>query len=59
MRNYKQCPECGTYDTERVHTEQFTDMLERTRICNECPTQFTNKYDLFEQEVDDVPGAEG
>lgn len=59
MMNYNECPECGAYDTERVHTEQFTDMLECTRICNECPTQFTNKYSLFEQAVDAVPGTTG
>lgn len=46
------CPECDGSDTERVHTEWYSDMVEETRICNECPTQFTNKYDLFEQETD-------
>lgn len=29
-------------------------MLEETRICNDCPAQFTNKYDLFEQETDNT-----
>jgi len=51
----KQCPDCDSFDTERVHTEWFTDMLEETRICNDCPAQFRNKYDLFEQSLDEVP----
>ncbi len=55
MIQFNECPECGTYDTERVHMEQFTKTIECTRICNVCPTQFTNKYDLFTQAVDDVP----
>lgn len=55
MQERKECTECGTYDTERVHTECYSDMIEEVRICNECPTQFTNKYRLFEQETDEVP----
>lgn len=49
-----ECPECGTHDTKKVHVEWMTDMLEEVRICNECPAQFTNKYDLFDQETDSV-----
>lgn len=61
MIRFNECPECGTFDTERVHMEQFSKMLECTRICNECPAQFRNKYDLFKQAVDDAPmmGEEG
>lgn len=57
MKRYKRCPECESFDTKRVHTEWFTDGIEETRICNDndCPTQFTNKYRLFEQEIDEVP----
>jgi hypothetical protein len=51
----KRCPDCDGFDTERVHTEWFTDMLEETRICNDCPAQFRNKYSLFEQSLDEVP----
>jgi len=54
MMDRSQCPDCGAYDTERVHTEWMTDMLEEVRICNECPAQFTNKYNLFEQEIDEI-----
>lgn len=52
MKQQAQCPECDSFDTERVHTEWYSDMVEGIRICNNCPTQYTNKYDLFEQEVD-------
>jgi protein-arginine kinase activator protein McsA len=54
MNQRYQCPECDRMDSERVHTEWYTDMVEEVRICNNCPTQFTNRYSLFEQEVDDV-----
>jgi hypothetical protein len=54
MNNHKRCPECEGYDTERVHTEWFNDMLEEIRICNKCPVQFTNKYSLFEKENDEA-----
>ena len=48
------CSECGSFDTKRVHTEWFSDMVEEVRICNECPTQFTNCYSLFEKRTDEV-----
>lgn len=55
MNRYNRCPNCDSTNTEKVHTEQFTDMLEQVFVCNECPTQYTAKYDLFAREVDDVP----
>ena len=54
MRSRQQCPECRATDTERVHTEWYTDMIEETRICDQCDSQFTNSYDLFEQSVDEI-----
>ena len=60
MMDRQQCPECYSYDTERVHTDWFTDMVKEVRICNNCPAQIVNKYDLFEQKAqyhnpEDVP----
>jgi len=60
MLDRRQCPDCDSYDTERVHTEWFMDMVEEIRICNDCPAQIVNKFDLFEQEpqyhhAEDVP----
>jgi RNA polymerase subunit RPABC4/transcription elongation factor Spt4 len=55
MMDKKECPNCGYLETERVHTEWYSDLVEETRICSDCDTQFTNSYDLFEQAVDDVP----
>lgn len=52
--NRRHCTECGSFDTERVHVEWFTDGVEEIRICHECPAQFTNKYHLFEQTTDDT-----
>jgi len=54
MRSRRQCPECRTTDTERVHTEWGQDMVEEVRICDQCRSQYTNKYELFEQSVDEV-----
>ena len=44
MHDHKRCPECDDFDTKVVHTEWFSDMVERTRICNSCPTQYTVSY---------------
>jgi len=55
MMDRTECPSCGHFETERVHTEWYSDLVEETRICSDCDTQFTNSYDLFEQAVDDVP----
>jgi len=44
MNNHKHCPECDSINTEVVHTEWFSDMVERVRICNECPTEWTVSY---------------
>jgi len=54
MFSNQQCPECESFDTERVHTEWFVRYLEETRICGDCPTQWTNTYELAEKETDFV-----
>jgi len=48
------CPECESPDTECVHTEWYSDMVEETRICNDCPTQFTNQFGFDHQKTDIV-----
>lgn len=48
-----ECPECGSHDTERVHTEWMVDGLEEVRICNECPVQYTNCFGLSHQRRDE------
>ena len=52
--NRNRCPNCGSFDTKRVHNEWFTDMVEVTRICNDCPAQFRNCYRMYEQELDEI-----
>jgi len=49
------CPDCGSHETERVHVEWGREMIEETRICRDCPAQFTNAYDLFDQRVEEAP----
>ena len=44
MYNHEQCPNCESPDTECVHTEVFTDFIERVRICNNCPTEYVVDY---------------
>ena len=55
MTRHHECPDCGSHGTERVHIEWYSDMIEETRICNECISQFLNSYNLFDQEVQEVP----
>jgi len=45
MSDPKQCPNCGSYNTERVHVEWYTYEVEEVRICNDCPTEYTLIYD--------------
>lgn len=54
MTNKDKCPECGSYDTETVHSEFRLDTAEQVRICNGCPTQYTVEYGNPIIEVDDV-----
>lgn len=42
--NPEECPECGSMNTKRVHTEHYTDEVEVTRVCKECPTQYDVSY---------------
>ena len=44
MNDHKRCPECDALDTEVVFTDWYNDMVERTRVCNECPTQWVVSY---------------
>jgi len=44
MRTHERCPNCESYDVEVVHTEWYSDYVERVKICKECPCQFTVSY---------------
>lgn len=44
MSEHKRCPNCDSLDVEVVHTEWYHDYVERIKICNECPTEFTVNY---------------
>jgi Zn-dependent oligopeptidase len=39
-----ECPECGSWETERVNVEWWSDQVQVTRICNDCPTQYDVMY---------------
>jgi len=51
MRYRIECPECESHDTKRVHVEWMTEGVEETRICTDCPTQYTNQMDIFDRDV--------
>ena len=55
MFERSECPECGCHDTERVFVDWWTDEVQETRICNECPTQYTINYGNPRVETDEVP----
>ena len=44
LDEHKRCPECDTYDREVVYTEWYAGYVERVRICEECPAQYTVNY---------------
>jgi len=50
MNDRRCCPDCGDFESERVHTEWFNDGMEEVRICGSCDTQYTNRLYLHEQE---------
>ena len=53
MRDYRQCTECRTTDTERVFIDTQRDQIEEVRIC-ECGTQYTNVWMFEVQRTDEV-----
>lgn len=48
----RECPCCGSHDTDRAHTEWLARTVEEVRICNNCPVQFTNTFGRMEHRVD-------
>ena len=47
----KLCPECGEYETERVHVEWQVDLVVEVRICNNCGAEYENRFGDPMQEV--------
>jgi len=48
MDSHRHCPNCDSTATEVVHTEYYSDTIERVRICRDCPVQYTVEYGLPE-----------
>lgn len=55
-----ECPNCGRLKTEKVDVTWYADDVEETRICNECPTQYTLSFGqpviVDERQVGDFDG---
>jgi hypothetical protein len=41
MTEHKRCPECESYNSEKVWTDERDMEFVVTRICNDCPTEWT------------------
>lgn len=49
-----ECPECnGRNDTENVFTDDWTEVIKKTWICNGCDIQFTETYWKEEVAIDE------
>lgn len=55
MKRWNKCPNCGNYETDHVHTETYSDMIERVVVCHDCSVQFTAKFSLFDRQIDMGP----
>jgi protein-arginine kinase activator protein McsA len=44
MSEHRGCPNCESLTVEVVHTEWYTDAVERVKICEDCPAQWTVVY---------------
>jgi hypothetical protein len=56
MQNRKRCVVCDSLDTNHLHVEQFSYMIEIVRGCENCQSQFINEYSLcdrYELETDE------
>jgi len=59
MNDPERCPECESFNTERVHLESYTDEIVSTRICHTCPVQYDVSYgDPIKQNVINPDGQE-
>jgi transcriptional regulator NrdR family protein len=50
--NREQCPICLSQDTDQVDVQWESDIVHEMRVCSNCPAEFRNSYDLFEQASD-------
>jgi hypothetical protein len=48
-RKRNRCVLCDSFDTERLHIEWFSDMIEEVRGCNNCRNQFVNEYSMSDR----------
>lgn len=44
MTDHEVCPECDSTDTDVVNTTVFNKAIERVRVCNDCPTQWSTEW---------------
>jgi len=49
VRKRNRCVLCDSFDTERLHIEWHSDMIEEVRGCNNCRNQFVNEYSISDR----------
>lgn len=57
MTDARECPNCGSYDTERVYSDDVDgEAIENVRICNDCPAEWTNHFAFSHKDITRVEG---
>lgn len=57
MMDYNECPNCESCQTQTAMTVDYTPaQIERVMLCDGCGCQYVARFELYDCEVDDVPG---
>lgn len=44
MPRREECPNCGRLKTEQVNVTWYSDDVEETWVCTDCPTQYSLSF---------------
>lgn len=48
----RECPSCGSHETDHAHWEHNAREVEEVRQCENCPVQYTNRFTKMEVRID-------
>lgn len=51
MLDRRECPQCGTTDTDVVYRDHQPDETIEIRICDDCAIEFTGYFSLSHKEI--------